>query len=64
MIKAVIINKLPIIDPKDHESVTVGKILKLSLSVDHRAIDGATAQKVLNRLKELLGNPELLLMEG
>ena len=44
----------PIIDPKDHESVTVGKILKLSLSVDHRAIDGATAQKALNRLKELL----------
>ena len=35
-----------------------------SLSVDHRAIDGATAQKALNRLKELLGNPELLLMEG
>lgn len=54
----------PIIDPKDHESVTVGKVLKLSLSVDHRAIDGATAQKALNRLKELLGNPELLLMEG
>ena len=54
----------PIIDPKDPENITIGKVLKLSLSVDHRAIDGATAQKALNRLKELLGNPELLLMEG
>lgn len=54
----------PIIDPQDNESLKIGKVLKLSLSVDHRAIDGATAQKALNRLKELLGNPELLLMEG
>lgn len=54
----------PIIDPDDHENIKAGKVLKLSLSVDHRAIDGATAQKALNRLKELLGNPELLLMEG
>ena len=44
--------------------VKAAKVLKLSLSVDHRVIDGATAQKALNRLKELLADPELLLMEG
>ncbi|KRN89386.1 2-oxo acid dehydrogenase subunit E2 [Ligilactobacillus ceti] len=40
------------------------RVLKLSLSFDHRIIDGATAQKAMNRLKELISDPELLLMEG
>lgn len=44
--------------------VKVARILKLSLAFDHRVIDGATAQKAVNRLKELLEEPELLLMEG
>lgn len=58
------IENQPVVDANDAESVTVGKVMKLSLSIDHRVIDGATAQKVLNRLKELLADPELLLMEG
>lgn len=44
--------------------VTIGKVLKLSLTVDHRIIDGGTAQRAMNRLKELLADPELLLMEA
>ncbi|MGP6138792.1 dihydrolipoyllysine-residue acetyltransferase [Jeotgalibaca sp. A127] len=44
--------------------LAVGRVLKLSLSYDHRAIDGATAQKALNNIKRLLADPELLLMEG
>lgn len=44
--------------------VTIGKVLKLSLTVDHRIIDGGTAQRAINRLKELLADPELLLMEA
>lgn len=44
--------------------LTVGRVLKLSLGFDHRVIDGATAQKAMNRLKELLSDPERLLMEG
>lgn len=44
--------------------LTVGKVLKLSLTVDHRIIDGGTAQRAMNRLKELLADPELLLMEA
>lgn len=46
----------------DH--IEPAKVLKLSLTVDHRVIDGATAQRAMNRMKELLGDPELLLMEG
>lgn len=44
--------------------IVAGKVLKLSLSFDHRLIDGGTAQRAMNRLKELLADPELLLMEG
>lgn len=47
----------------DHE-IKVAKVLKLSLACDHRVIDGGTAQRAMNRLKELLSDPELLLMEG
>ncbi|MFC7685569.1 dihydrolipoamide acetyltransferase family protein [Ureibacillus sp. GCM10028918] len=39
-------------------------VLALSLSFDHRMIDGATAQNALNHLKRLLSDPELLLMEA
>lgn len=39
-------------------------VLALSLSFDHRMIDGATAQHALNYLKRLLSEPELLLMEA
>ncbi|KRL05765.1 2-oxo acid dehydrogenase subunit E2 [Liquorilactobacillus oeni] len=48
----------------EEDQVKVARVLKLSLSFDHRVIDGATAQKALNRLSELLSDPELLLMEG
>src|SRR5205085_3794097 len=39
----------------------VGKLLPLSLSADHRVIDGGTAAQALARLIELLQNPEELL---
>ena len=42
----------------------VGKVLALSLSFDHRIIDGALAQSAMNDLKRFLKDPELLLMEG
>ncbi|MBS4456106.1 2-oxo acid dehydrogenase subunit E2 [Tuanshanicoccus lijuaniae] len=44
--------------------LAVGRVIKLSLSYDHRIVDGATAQKAMNEFKRLLANPELLLMEG
>jgi pyruvate dehydrogenase E2 component (dihydrolipoamide acetyltransferase) len=39
----------------------VGKLLPLSLSADHRVIDGGTAAEALARIKDLLENPEELL---
>ncbi|WP_265457390.1 dihydrolipoyllysine-residue acetyltransferase [Enterococcus sp. HY326] len=44
--------------------IVVGRMMKLSLSFDHRIVDGATAQKALNNILRLLADPELLLMEG
>lgn len=48
---------------KDGE-IVVAPVLALSLSFDHRMIDGATAQNALNHIKRLLNDPQLLLMEG
>ncbi|MCR8969312.1 dihydrolipoyllysine-residue acetyltransferase [Facklamia sp. 7083-14-GEN3] len=44
--------------------LAVGRVCKLSLSFDHRIVDGATAQRALNEVKRFLADPELLLMEG
>ena len=55
------IAKKPIV--KDGE-IVAAPVLALSLSFDHRQIDGATGQNAMNHIKRLLNNPELLLMEG
>lgn len=47
---------------KDGE-VVPAHVLALSLSFDHRIIDGATAQNAMNYIKQLLADPELLIME-
>ncbi|MET3698152.1 pyruvate dehydrogenase E2 component (dihydrolipoamide acetyltransferase) [Bacillus oleivorans] len=44
--------------------IVAAPMLALSLSFDHRMIDGATAQNALNHIKRLLSDPELLLMEA
>jgi len=48
---------------KDGE-IVVAHILPLSLSYDHRIIDGASGARFLNLLKELLSNPDMLLLKG
>lgn len=44
--------------------IVVAPVLSLSLSFDHRLIDGEPAQRFVNYLKQLLENPTLLMMEG
>jgi pyruvate dehydrogenase E2 component (dihydrolipoamide acetyltransferase) len=39
-------------------------MLPLSLSYDHRVIDGATAARFTRRLAEMLENPMLLLLHA
>jgi pyruvate dehydrogenase E2 component (dihydrolipoamide acetyltransferase) len=43
--------------------IVAAPVMALSLSFDHRLIDGATAQNFLNYIKQLLSDPELLVME-
>ncbi|GLG01313.1 dihydrolipoamide acetyltransferase component of pyruvate dehydrogenase complex [Alicyclobacillus hesperidum subsp. aegles] len=41
----------------------VGQMMSLSLSFDHRVIDGALGQQFVNDIKRMLENPRLLLLE-
>ncbi|WP_274650688.1 dihydrolipoamide acetyltransferase family protein [Paenibacillus humicola] len=43
--------------------IVAAPVMALSLSFDHRLIDGATAQNFLNYIKQLLADPQLLVME-
>lgn len=47
---------------RDGEGV-IRLMMNMSLSFDHRLIDGVTAVRFTNRVKELLENPNLLFME-
>lgn len=44
--------------------VTAASVLAISLTIDHRVIDGLIAQKALNHIKRLLNNPQLLILEA
>jgi pyruvate dehydrogenase E2 component (dihydrolipoamide acetyltransferase) len=47
-----------------NDKIVIGNILHLSLTFDHRTVDGAEAAKFFNRYCELLKNVDLLLMEA
>ncbi|HLQ95410.1 MAG TPA: dihydrolipoamide acetyltransferase family protein [Pseudogracilibacillus sp.] len=44
--------------------IVVAPVLALSLSFDHRIVDGATGQQALNQIKRLLNDPQLIMMEA
>ncbi|MBA2174331.1 2-oxo acid dehydrogenase subunit E2 [Halobacillus locisalis] len=44
--------------------IVVAPVLAISLSFDHRIIDGATAQHAMNHIKRLLNDPQLIMMEA
>jgi pyruvate dehydrogenase E2 component (dihydrolipoamide acetyltransferase) len=54
------IDERPVAEDGD---VRAAQTLPLSLSIDHRVIDGAEAAQFTNRVMEYLTNPELLLLE-
>lgn len=55
------ISEKPVV--RDGELVAA-PVLALSLSVDHRMVDGMIAQQALNHVKRLLNNPQLLILEA
>ena len=44
--------------------VVVAPVLALSLTFDHRIIDGVIGQEALNQIKRLLHDPQLIMMEA
>jgi len=45
------------------DQIVVGNVLALSLSVDHRIVDGGEASRFVNKIMEYLSDPIALLME-
>ena len=46
------------------EQIVIRDIMYLSLSLDHRVVDGAVGARFMNVVKELLENPALMLLEA
>src|SRR5207249_12150749 len=54
------ITKVPVID--DCDQIVVGHRMSLTMSCDHRVIDGALGAEYLKELRHFLENPALLLV--
>ncbi len=53
-------NKVPVVDGGDQ--IVVGQRMSITMSCDHRVIDGALGAEYLKELRHLLENPALLLV--
>jgi pyruvate dehydrogenase E2 component (dihydrolipoamide acetyltransferase) len=54
------IKKTPVVD--DSGAIVVGDVMYLSVSIDHRIVDGATGARWMNVVKACLENPQRLLL--
>jgi pyruvate dehydrogenase E2 component (dihydrolipoamide acetyltransferase) len=54
------VTKIPVVD--DCDQVTVGHRMSITMSCDHRVIDGALGAEYLKELRHLLENPALLMV--
>jgi len=46
------------------DKIVIGQVMLLSLSLDHRVVDGAAAARFMNTVVKYLEDPKLLLLEG
>lgn len=46
-----------------NEKIEIAEIMTVTLSVDHRAVDGALGAKFLNAFKHYIENPLVMLIE-
>ncbi len=56
------IRKTPIVD--DNDNITVGHLMNLSVSFDHRVVDGFEGASFLQEVRRFLEDPNLLLLAG
>jgi pyruvate dehydrogenase E2 component (dihydrolipoamide acetyltransferase) len=56
------IRKVPIVDEQDR--IVVGHIMNLSVSLDHRVVDGFEGASFLQEVRRFLEDPTLLLLAG
>jgi pyruvate dehydrogenase E2 component (dihydrolipoamide acetyltransferase) len=54
------ITKIPVVD--DCDQIAVGRRMSITMSCDHRVIDGALGAEYLKELRHLLENPALLMV--
>ena len=47
-----------------NDEIVIRDIMYLSLSLDHRVVDGAVGARFMNRVQEQLENPALMLLES
>lgn len=46
------------------DRIEIGDVMYLSISIDHRIVDGADGARFMNEVKRMLEKPHLLLLEG
>jgi pyruvate dehydrogenase E2 component (dihydrolipoamide acetyltransferase) len=46
------------------DEIVVGDVMLLSISIDHRVVDGADGARFMNEVKRCLEDPRMLLLEG
>jgi pyruvate/2-oxoglutarate dehydrogenase complex dihydrolipoamide acyltransferase (E2) component len=56
--------RLPVVRGENHEKIEIRLMMPLSLSYDHRLVDGATAARFLNEVIAFLQSPGKLLLAG
>jgi pyruvate dehydrogenase E2 component (dihydrolipoamide acetyltransferase) len=56
------IRKVPVVD--EHDNIVVGHLMNLSVSLDHRVVDGFEGASFLQEVRRYLEDPTLLLLSG
>ncbi|MBA3547260.1 MAG: 2-oxo acid dehydrogenase subunit E2 [Nannocystis sp.] len=56
------IRKVPIVDERDN--IVIGHLMNLSVSLDHRVVDGFEGANFLQEVRRFLEDPNLLLLAG
>jgi pyruvate dehydrogenase E2 component (dihydrolipoamide acetyltransferase) len=56
------VRRLPVFESEDSDRLRAGHRMRMTLSADHRAVDGALAAQFLQQVQRLLENPVALLV--